>query len=67
MHVELRYCVGFKLCFCGITIQYRQDIYLNHTCGGWQIEGFVYGNGESMYLEKLSDGFSADLKHVSSN
>ena len=67
MHVELRYCDGFKLCLCGITIQYRQDIYLYHNCGGWQIDGFVYGNGESMYLSKHKNSFSAEFKHVSSN
>ena len=30
------------------------------------IDEFVYGNGESIYLYKYSNGFTAELKHVSS-
>ena len=71
MHVELQNCDGFKLCLCGVIIQYRQDIYQYHNCGGWVIDGLVYGSGESMYLYKysnsISDSYSARFKYVSSS
>ena len=66
MHVELRYCDGLTLCLCGVHIQYRKDIYMYHVCGGMLIDGFVYGNGESIHLYKNSNGFSAQLNYVSS-
>ena len=67
MHIELSYCDELKLCLCGVHIQYRKDIYMYYVCGGLMIDGFVYGNGESIYLNKHSYGFTAELKHVSSN
>ena len=67
MHVEVRFCDMLDMCVCGVHIQYRQDIYMYHMCGGLLIDGFVYGNGESIYLNKHSNGFSAEFKHVSSN
>ena len=67
MHVEIRICRRFYLCPCGVHIQYRQDIYMYHMCEGLLIDGFVYGNGESIYLNKHSNGFSAEFSYVSSN
>ena len=67
MHVELRYCDGLTLCPCGVHIQYRKDIYMYHACGGRLIDGFVYGNGESIILYQYSPKeFYATVNHVSS-
>ena len=53
--MEFETCGGYFLCLCGITVQYKNDIYAIRTCGGTLLQGVLSGAADVTSVTHVSN------------
>ena len=48
--MEVENCDSNFVCICGVTVQYRNDIYVLRTCGGIFLQGILSGDADFISL-----------------